>query len=251
MTQRRLEGRLAIVSGGARGIGAAHVRALVGEGAHVLIGDVLADEGVALADDLGGRARFGTLDVTSEADWTAAVAAAEQDGWSPGPVTILINNAGIMDPSPIAELSAERWRRTIDVNLTGHFLGIRAVVNSMRRAGGGVIVNTSSMTSEIAVSQLAHYTASKHAIAGLTKAAALELGGDGIRVNSLHPGMIRTAMTEGAPEEQMAAKYPLRRFGTPEEVARTMLFIVCDATYATGDAFPVDGGILAGIYMGE
>ncbi|HTP19974.1 MAG TPA: SDR family oxidoreductase [Solirubrobacteraceae bacterium] len=251
MTQPRLEGRLAIVSGGARGIGAAHVRALVGEGAHVVIGDVLADEGSALASELGDRVRSVVLDVISETDWTAAVAAAEDDGWGPGAVTILVNNAGIIDPSPISELSAERWRRTIDVNLTGHFLGIRAVVGSMRRAGGGVIVNTSSMTSEIAVGQLAHYTASKHAIAGLTKAAALELGGDGIRVNSLHPGMIRTAMTEGAPEEQMSAKYPLRRFGTPEEVARTMLFIVCDATYASGDAFPVDGGILAGIMMGE
>jgi len=251
MTQPRLEGRLAIVSGGARGIGAAHVRALVGEGAHVVIGDVLADEGSALASELGDRVRSVVLDVISETDWTAAVAAAEDDDWGPGAVTILVNNAGIIDPSPISELSAERWRRTIDVNLTGHFLGIRAVVGSMRRAGGGVIVNTSSMTSEIAVGQLAHYTASKHAIAGLTKAAALELGGDGIRVNSLHPGMIRTAMTEGAPEEQMSAKYPLRRFGTPEEVARTMLFIVCDATYASGDAFPVDGGILAGIMMGE
>src|SRR5690242_950721 len=165
MTSRpRLEGRVAIVSGGARGIGAAHVRALIGEGAHVVIGDVLADEGTSLAQQLGERARFVKLDVTSEADWAAAVAAADQDDWSPGPVTILINNAGIMDPSPIGELSAERWRRTIDVNLTGHFLGIHAVVNSMRRAGGGVIVNTSSMTSEIAVSQLAHYTASKHAI---------------------------------------------------------------------------------------
>jgi 3alpha(or 20beta)-hydroxysteroid dehydrogenase len=204
----RLEGRVAIVSGGARGIGEAHVRALAGEGAHVVIGDVLADEGAALAEQLGERVRSVTLDVTSEADWTTAVAAAEQDGWGPGAVTILINNAGIMDPSPIGELSAERWRRTIDVNLTGHFLG-------------------------------------------LTTAAALELGGDGIRVNSLHPGMIRTAMTEGAPEESMAAKYPLRRFGTPEEMARTMLFIVCDASYASGDAFPVDGGILAGIMMGE
>ena len=251
VTEPRLEGRVAIVSGGARGIGEAHVRALAGEGAHVVIGDVLGDEGSALAGQLGDRVRFVSLDVTSEADWSAAVAAAEQDGWGPAAVTILINNAGIIDPSPIGELSAERWRRTIDVNLTGHFLGIRAVVQSMRRAGGGVIVNTSSMTSEIAVSQLAHYTASKHAIAGLTKAAALELGSDGIRVNSLHPGMIRTAMTEGAPEERMAAKYPLRRFGTPEEVARTMLFIVCDATYASGDAFPVDGGILAGIMMGE
>jgi 3alpha(or 20beta)-hydroxysteroid dehydrogenase len=166
-------------------------------------------------------------------------------------VTILVNNAGVLDPAPLPEMTAEQWRRTIDVNLTGHFLGIRAVIGSMRGAGGGVIVNTSSMTSEIAVSSIAHYTASKHAIAGLTKAAALELGEYGIRVNSLHPGMIRTAMTDGAPEEQMAAKYPLRRFGTPEEVAATMLFIVCDATYASGNAFPVDGGILAGIMMGE
>jgi 3alpha(or 20beta)-hydroxysteroid dehydrogenase len=195
----RLAGRAAIVSGGARGIGAAHVRALVGEGAHVVIGDVLD---------------------------------AEVQGFA-------------------AELSAERFRRTIDVNLTGHFLGIAAVTESMRRAGGGAIVNTSSMTSEIAVSTLAHYTASKHAIAGLTKAAALELAPFSIRVNSLHPGMIRSAMTEGAPEEAMAAKYPVRRFGAPEEVAATMLFIVCEATYASGDAFPVDGGILAGIMMGE
>jgi 3alpha(or 20beta)-hydroxysteroid dehydrogenase len=241
---RRLQGRVAIVTGGARGIGAAHVRALAGEGAQVVIGDVLESEAAALAAELGDRVRAVRLDVTSEEDWAAAVAGA-------GPVTILINNAGVMDPAPIRDLSAERWRRTIDVNLTGHFLGIRAVAPAMERAGGGVIVNTSSMTSEIAVSRLAHYTASKHAIAGLTKAAALELGQLGIRVNSLHPGMIRTAMTEGAPEAQMAARYPLGRFGEPDEVARTMLFIVCEATYATGDAFPVDGGIMAGIMMGE
>ncbi|HEY5332599.1 MAG TPA: SDR family oxidoreductase [Solirubrobacteraceae bacterium] len=246
---KRLEGSVALVSGGARGIGAAHVRALVGEGARVVIGDVLEAEGAALAAELGGEwARFAALDVTDEAAWASAVAAAEEWG---DPVTILVNNAGVLDPDPIVELSAQRFRRTIDVNLTGHFLGIRAVVPSMRRAGGGVIVNTSSMTSEIAVGHLAHYTASKHAIAGLTKTAALELGEYAIRVNSLHPGMIRSAMTEGAPEEQMSAKYPLRRFGTPEEVARTMLFIVCDATYASGAAFAVDGGILAGIMMGE
>jgi 3alpha(or 20beta)-hydroxysteroid dehydrogenase len=248
-TSARLEGSVALVSGGARGIGAAHARALAGEGARVVIGDVLETEGEALAAELGGeRARFVALDVTDEGTWASAVAAAEEWG---EPVTILVNNAGVLDPDPIVELSAERWRRTIDVNLTGHFLGIRAVVPSMRRAGGGVIVNTSSMTSQIAVGHLAHYTASKHAIAGLTKAAALELGEYGIRVNSLHPGMIRSAMTEGAPEEQMSAKYPLRRFGTPEEVARTMLFIVCDATYASGAAFAVDGGILAGIMIGE
>ncbi|HEX4036068.1 MAG TPA: SDR family oxidoreductase [Solirubrobacteraceae bacterium] len=246
---RRLEGRVALVSGGARGIGAAHVRALAGEGARVLIGDVLEAEGRALAAELGEeQARFVALDVTDEDAWASAIAAAEQWGL---PVTILVNNAGVLDPDPIVALSPERFRRTIDVNLTGHFLGIRAVIPSMRRAGGGVIVNTSSMTSEIAVGHLAHYTASKHAIAGLTKTAALELGEYDIRVNSLHPGMIRTAMTEGAPEQEMAARYPLRRFGTPEEVAQTMLFIVCDATYASGAAFAIDGGILAGIMMGE
>jgi 3alpha(or 20beta)-hydroxysteroid dehydrogenase len=243
----RLAGKVAVVTGGARGIGEAHVRALAGEGAFVVIADVLDREGATLAATLGDSASFAHLDVTSEDDWAAAVTAAGDHG----PVTILVNNAGIMDPSPLADLSAQRWRRTIDVNLTGHFLGIRAVVPGMRAAGGGVIVNTSSMTSQIAVSQLAHYTASKHAIAGLTKAAALELGEYGIRVNSLHPGMIRTAMTDAAPEAEMAVKYPLRRFGTPEEVAATMLFIVCDATYASGDAFPIDGGIMAGIMMGE
>lgn len=250
-TGARLTERAAIVSGGARGIGAAHVRALAGEGAHVVVGDVLDAEARALAAELGERVRAVHLDVTDEDSWAAAVQVAEDPGWGPGTVTVLVNNAGIMDPAPIHELSAERFRRTIDVNLTGHFLGIAAVTGSMRRAGGGAIVNTSSMTSEIAVSTLAHYTASKHAIAGLTKAAALELGPFNIRVNSLHPGMIRTAMTAGAPEQAMAATYPVARFGTPEEVAATMLFIVCEATYASGNGFPVDGGILAGIMMGE
>lgn len=239
----RLAGRVAIVSGGARGIGAAHVRALAGEGAHVLIGDVLEQEGEALAREIGGQARFFPLDVTSEQAWPDAVAAAAQSG----PVTILVNNAGVMDPAPIEEMTAAAWRRTIDINLTGHFLGIRAVVSEMREAGGGVIVNTSSITSQMAVGQLSHYTASKHAIAGLTKAAALELGPYGIRVNSLHPGMIRTAMTAGAPEEKLSAGIPIARFGEPEEVAATMLFIVCEASYASGSGFPIDGGILSGI----
>ena len=234
---------MAIVSGGARGIGAAHVRALAAEGATVLIGDVLEQEGEALARELGDRANFFALDVTDEDAWAAAVAQA--GAW--GAVTILVNNAGVMEPAALEAMSAAAWRRTIDVNLTGHFLGIRAVVAPMRDAGGGVIVNTSSIASQIAVGHLSHYAASKHAIAGLTKAAALELGPYGIRVNSLHPGMIRTAMTAGAPEQKLSAGIPLARFGEPEEVARTMLFIVCDATYASGSAFPVDGGMLSGI----
>jgi 3alpha(or 20beta)-hydroxysteroid dehydrogenase len=244
---KRLEGRLAIVTGGARGIGAAPVRALAGAGAHVLIGDVLEEEGRALAQELGERVRFFPLDVASEHDWEQAVRAAEDPAWGPGVVTILVNNAGVMEPAPIAEMTPAAWRRTIEINLTGHFLGIRAVVAPMRRAGGGAIVNTSSVTSQIAVGQLAHYTASKHAIAGLTKAAALELGADGIRVNSLHPGMIRSAMTAGAPEQKIAGGFPIARFGEPEEVAAMMLHIICEASYASGCGFPVDGGMLAGI----
>lgn len=219
------------------------MRALAGEGANVLIGDVLEAEGERLARELGERVRFARLDVTSEEDWQRAVAAAPD--WPS--VTILVNNAGVMDPAPIESMTAAAWRRTIDVNLTGHFLGIRAVVAPMRSAGGGVIVNTSSIASQIAVGQLSHYAASKHAIAGLTKAAAIELGPYGIRVNSLHPGMIRTAMTAGAPEEKMSPGIPLGRFGEPEEVAATMLFIVCEASYASGSGFAVDGGILSGI----
>lgn len=238
----RLEGAVALVSGGARGIGAAHVRALAGEGAQVVIGDVLVEEGAALAQELGAAAHFVALDVTSEDSWREAVAAAE----ALGPLTVLVNNAGIHDPVLLEDMSLERWQRTLDVNLTGTFLGIRSVVDAMRRAGGGSIVNTSSITAYMAVSSLAHYTATKYAVCGLTKAAALELGRYGIRVNSLHPGMIRTAMTATAPEA-MASGWPVPRFGRPDEVARTMLFIVCDATYASGGEFPVDGGILAGI----
>jgi len=211
-------------------------------------GDVLYSDNLLNA---GESELYHSNSTTADDDNTAYDPLARLTDFERGTLSASDNNAGVLDPDPIVELSAQRFRRTIDVNLTGHFLGIRAVVPSMRRAGGGVIVNTSSMTSEIAVGHLAHYTASKHAIAGLTKTAALELGEYAIRVNSLHPGMIRSAMTEGAPEEQMSAKYPLRRFGTPEEVARTMLFIVCDATYASGAAFAVDGGILAGIMMGE
>jgi 3alpha(or 20beta)-hydroxysteroid dehydrogenase len=125
-----------------------------------------------------------------------------------------------MDPAPIEQMSAETWRRTIDVNLTGHFLGIRAVVAPMRAAGGGVIVNTASMASQIAVGQLAHYPASKHAIAGLTKAAAIELGPYGIRVNSLHPGMIRAAMTRARPSRNSPTEFRSHASASPRRSRR-------------------------------
>ena len=253
ITVSKLDGRVAIVTGGARGMGEAHARSLAAEGARVVIGDVLEDEGAALAaelgDDVGGRVRFTPLDVTDEGSWQAAVRFAEEEL---GPISILINNAGVLAIEPIAELAYEEWRRVIDTNLTGAFLGMKTVHPSMRRAGGGAIVNVSSMAAYIAVAPASAYTASKWGLRGLTKAAAIEFAPDRIRVNSLHPGMIKTPMIEGASDEAtQSARYPIPRFGTSEEVAATMLHIVCDATYSTGSEFCVDGGILAGISVGD
>lgn len=245
----RLDGRVALVTGGARGMGEAHARALAAEGAQVVIGDVLEAEGAAVADDLGDGARFAALDVTDEDSWRAAVRLAE-DAF--GPISVLVNNAGVLAVAPIAELALEEWRRVLDTNLTGAFLGMKNVHPSMRRAGGGAIVNVSSMAAYIAVAPASAYTASKWGLRGLTKAAALEFGPDNIRVNSIHPGMIMTPMIEGAADEAtQSARYPIPRFGRSEEVATTMLHIVCDATYSTGSEFCVDGGILAGIHVGD
>jgi 3alpha(or 20beta)-hydroxysteroid dehydrogenase len=249
ITVSKLEGRVALVTGGARGMGEAHVRALIGEGARVVIGDVLEAQGAMLADELGDDARFVALDVADESSWHAAVRFAEE---AFGPISVLVNNAGVLAVAPIAQLAYDEWRRVIDTNLTGAFLGMKTVHPSMRRAGGGAIVNVSSMAAYIAIGQASAYTASKWGLRGLTKAAAIEFGPDRIRVNSLHPGMIKTPMIEGASDEAtQAAGYPIPRFGTSEEVAATMLHIVCDATYSTGSEFCVDGGILAGISVGD
>ena len=233
ITVAKLEGRVALVTGGARGMGEAHARALAAEGARVVIGDVLEEEGAAVAADLGVGARFVRLDVTDEAySWRAAVTLAEE---AFGPMSVLVNNAGVLAVAPIAELAIEEWRRVLDTNLTGAFLGMKTSTRRCERAGGGAIVNVSSMAAYIAVAPASAYTASKWGLRGLTKAAALEFGPDNIRVNSLHPGMIMTPMIEGAADEAtQSARYPIPRFGRSEEVATTMLHIVCDATYSTG-----------------
>ena len=242
-----LEGRVAVVTGGARGMGASHVRALTEAGAQVVLGDVLDEDGAALAGDLAPGVRFAHLDVTREEDWTSCVALAEREF---GPISVLVNNAGITSMAPLVDTTLADWQRVIDVNLTGTFLGMRAVAPSMRRAGGGSIVNVSSMGGLVAIHPSFAYTASKWGVRGLTKAAAIELGGDGIRVNSIHPGMIKTAMIDGADESAMAPLIPMARFGDPDEVARLVLYLVSDATYSTGSEFAVDGGILAGIRAG-
>ncbi|MEU0895027.1 SDR family oxidoreductase [Streptomyces massasporeus] len=238
----RLSERVAIVTGGAGGIASAVARALAAEGASVVIADIRDAEGTDLAADLGGRSRFQHLDVTGEDDWQRAVADTERDL---GPVSVLANMAGIMDWGTMEEQSPASFRRVVDVNLTGAWLGMRAVAPSLRRAGGGVIVNMSSLSGLTAYAGVGAYTASKWGLRGLTKAAALELAPDRVRVCSVHPGAIRTAMTAGFGDAYTAGQ-PIPRFGEPEEVARMVLFIVTDATFSTGCEFIVDGGILAG-----
>jgi len=245
---KRFDKRTVIVTGGARGMGASHARGFVAEGANVVIADVLEQEGRKLAGELGDHAIFSRLDVTSDKDWAATVAAAEA---AFGPVSVLINNAGIVSFAAIAETEPAVWRRVIDINLTGTYLGIRAVVPSMRRAGGGAIVNISSAGGMMAYPCTAAYAASKWGVRGLTRTAALELGRDNVRVNSVHPGPIRTPMTAGAEAAAAVAaearSLAIPRVAEPEEVTRMVLFTASDeASFSTGSEFIVDGGVLLG-----
>lgn len=237
-----LENVVVIVTGAARGMGAEHVRGLVTAGAKVMVTDVLDAEGEALVAEMGDAAVYRHLDVTSDDDWVSVVADAEQL-W--GPVGVLVNNAGIVMWGPIDQLSPDDWRRTIDINLTGVYLGMHAVVPSMKRAGGGAIVNISSTAGLVGYPNLGAYVASKWGVRGLTKTAAVELGPSNIRVNSIHPGPIRTPMTDGLPLDMLATQ-PIPRIGEPEEVTAMLLFVLRDATYSTGHEFIVDGGTVIG-----
>ncbi|MGW6907070.1 SDR family oxidoreductase [Streptomyces sp. NPDC054940] len=238
----RLNERVAIVTGGARGIGAAVARLFAAEGAGVVVADVLDAEGEKLAAELGGPARYAHLDVSGDEGWQRVVAQVEREL---GPVSVLVNNAGILEWGTIEEQSLESFRRAIDVNLQGAWLGMRTAAPSLRRAGGGVIVNISSIAGITGYAGIGSYVASKWGLRGLTKAAALELAPDGIRVCSVHPGAVRTAMTADF-DDAFTAGQPLPRFGEPEEVARMVLFIVTDATFSTGVEFVLDGGVTAG-----
>jgi 3alpha(or 20beta)-hydroxysteroid dehydrogenase len=235
-------------------MGANHARGFVAEGANVVIADVLEHEGQTLAEELGDHAIFSRLDVTSEEDWAATVAAAE-DAF--GPVSVLINNAGITRFGVIEETEPAVWRQVLEINLTGSYLGIRAVASSMRKAGGGAIVNISSGAGFTATFGLAAYVASKWGLRGLTKTAALELGRDNIRVNSIHPGAIRTPMLAAHASDTgpMAATMAgagvessaIPRIADPEEITRLVLFVASEeASFSTGSEFIADGGLLLG-----
>jgi 3alpha(or 20beta)-hydroxysteroid dehydrogenase len=245
---KRFENRTVIVTGSARGMGASHARGFIAEGANVVIADVVDQEGRSLVDELGGRAIFSRLDVTSETDWAATVTAAEN---AFGPVSVLVNNAGIVHFARIADTEPADWSRVIDINLTGTYLGIRALAPSMRKAGGGAIVNISSGAGMSGAFGLGAYVASKWGVRGLTKTAALELARDHIRVNSIHPGATRTTMAaQPDVEAVMAASVrglAIPRIAEPEELTRLVLFVASDeASFSTGSEFIADGGALLG-----
>jgi 3alpha(or 20beta)-hydroxysteroid dehydrogenase len=221
-------------------MGAAHARMLVAEGAKVVIGDILDDEGKALADEIGDSARYVHLDVTSADEWTAAVDTAVNEF---GLLNVLVNNAGIVALGQIGKFDMAKWQKVIDVNLTGTFLGMQASVEAMKAAGGGSIINVSSIEGMRGAVMVHPYVASKWAVRGITKSAALELGAHKIRVNSIHPGFIRTPMTKHFPDNMLTI--PLGRPGQSDEVATFVVFLASDdSAYATGAEFVMDGGLV-------
>jgi 3alpha(or 20beta)-hydroxysteroid dehydrogenase len=241
----RLDGKVAIITGAARGQGAVEARVFVDEGAKVVVADVLDAEGEAVAKELGDDARFVHLDVSQPDQWQAAVSNAEE---AFGKVDVLVNNAGILHFSAIENMTVDDYMRVVSVNQLGTFLGIQSAIAPMRRAGGGSIVNISSIEGILAMGGTVAYASTKFAIRGMTKVAALELGRDGIRVNSVHPGTIRTPMTDPLGDITPIGKIiPLRRVGESEDVASVVLFLASDdAGYCSGAEFVVDGGVLAG-----
>jgi len=245
----RLDDKVALITGAARGQGAAAARRFVAEGARVMISDVLNEDGKALAEELGEAAWYQPLDVGDEQAWSEAIAEVERVF---GRLDVLVNNAGILFFSPLEQTSLADYERVIRTNQIGTFLGMRSAVPVMKRNGGGSIVNVSSVEGIAGMPMLTAYSASKFAIRGMTKVAAMELGLSGIRVNSVHPGAINTTMVSsalgGLPVDVnlVGQRVPLGRVAQPEEVANLVLFLASDeSSYCTGGEFLVDGGATA------
>ncbi|MFG2194487.1 SDR family NAD(P)-dependent oxidoreductase [Streptomyces sp. NPDC048639] len=256
----KLDGRVVVITGAARGQGEQEARLFAAEGARVLLGDVLDDRGEALAKELGeDTARYVHLDVSREDDWSAAVTVAKQ---AFGKIDGLVNNAGILRFNELVSTPLEEFQQVVQVNQVGAFLGMRTVVPELEAAGGGTVVNTASYTALTGMALLTSYAATKAAIVGMTRVAAMELAGRGVRVNAVCPGAIDTPMTNPAQldpdvdpaevaqavEEVYRKLVPMGRIGRPEEVARLALFLSCDdSSYITGQPFVIDGGWLAGV----
>ena len=261
----RLDGKIAIITGGARGMGESEVRLFAAEGAKVVAADVLDDEGKALADELGDDVLFVHLDVSDESGWKALLRATTEAFGVPD---VLVSNAGILRPGPILEMDVDTLREVLEVNLVGPMLGMKVIGRAMADAGRGSIVNVSSTGGMIGMSYISTYVASKWGVRGATKAAAIELGPKGVRVNSLHPGGVATPMAgatrsyamveppapgteETDPEllqlDARSMSQPIPRIGRPIEIARLALFLASDeSSYCTGMEFVADGGSVAG-----
>ena len=238
----QLNDKVALVSGGARGMGAAHCREIVARGGKVVIGDVLDDDGRALAAEIGDDSVYVHLDVTSSDDWAAAVQTATTRF---GKLNVLVNNAGILSQGALGEYDEKQWNTIIAINLSGQFLGISAARQALVEAAPASIVNISSTNGFQGSSGMHGYTASKFGVRGLTKSVAMELGPLGVRSNSVHPGPIATPMTEGLDAADLA--HALQRFGEPREVSNLVCYLASEeSSFSTGAEFIVDGGQLAG-----
>ena len=244
----RVDGKVAIITGGARGQGAAEGSLFASEGATVILTDVLDEEGQRTAASIG--CTFLHHDVTNEDDWARVVKTVMDEH---GKIDVLINNAGVFFPSMLLETSVEQYMKTININQVGVFLGMRDVGKAMADSGGGSIVNISSVAGLAGNARLIAYSASKFAVRGMTKVAAIELARHGIRVNSIHPGVIDTPMIRGIPRadaagpDSMAQGVPMRRVAEASEVANLALYLASDeSSYSTGSEFVVDGGMMAG-----
>ncbi|MGW7196228.1 SDR family NAD(P)-dependent oxidoreductase [Streptomyces chryseus] len=258
----KLDGRVVLITGAARGQGEQEARLFVAEGAKVVLTDVLDDQGEALAKELGeGVASYVRLDVSQEADWIAAVAAAKR---AFGKIDGLVNNAGILRFNELVNTPLEEFQQVVQVNQVGAFLGIRTVAPEIEAAGGGTIVNTASYTALTGMAFVGAYAATKHAVLGLTRVAAVELAAKRIRVNAVCPGAVDTPMTNpaaldpaadpvesGAAVDELYRKLvPMGRIGQPQEVAALALFLTGDdSSYITGQPFVIDGGWLAGVSL--
>lgn len=250
----KLESKVAIVTGAARGMGAAEATRLVAEGARVVLADVLDDEGRKLASTLGKQALYVHLDVREEDDWVKAVDSTVSHF---GQLDILVNNAGVQRIAPITQMSLEEFRFVNDVNFLGPFLGMRAAIPKMLGRGSGSIINIASVNGLFGAPGLAAYAATKHAVIGMTKSVAMELGTTGIRVNAVCPGGIDTPMAALTNEQVgfdatalMAKKVPMARTGKADEMAGMVVFLASDdSSYCTGGVFVVDGGLTAGFSL--